>query len=84
MLKVIIQRFNELTEDEQDVASDNGYGKEYAGYIRVTHNEKTILLVNDAMEKEDTMFSRDLSWIPGIIRKAYDLGKSDERMMEIQ
>ena len=76
MLEVTRPRFEELTEDERANVSNNGSGKEYAGYIKVTHDGATILLENDAMEPEDARFCRDLSWIQGIIKKAYELGKS--------
>ena len=77
MLKVTMPQYEDLTEDEQMNVSNNGSGKKYAGYIKVTHNEETILLENDAMEPEDAAFCRDLSWISGIIEKAYELGKMD-------
>lgn len=77
MLEVSNQSFEDLTEDEQKCVSNNGNGKEYAEYLRVSHGGKTILLKSDAMEPEDASFCRDLSWIDGIIRKAYELGKGD-------
>ena len=78
MLRIIMQGFNDLTKEEQNNASNNGAGKEYASYLRVTHEGKTILLESDAMEPEDVMFCRDLRWIPGIIQKAYELGKNEK------
>lgn len=77
MLEVINQSFEDLTEDEQEAASNNGSGKEYAGYLRVIYNGETILFKSDAMEPEDVRFYRDLSWIPSIIRIAYEFGKSE-------
>ncbi len=77
MLKVTRPQFGDLTKNEQNNVSDNGSGKEYAGYIKVSHNGATILLENDAMEREDAVFCRDLSWISGIIEKVYELGKTD-------
>jgi len=68
--------YNDLTDDEKENVSDNGSGKEWAGYIKVTHNGKTILLKSDAMEPEDAFFYRDLNWIYDIIQKAYNLGKA--------
>jgi len=67
--------YSDLTEEEKDNVPDNGSGKEYAGYIRVVHNGKTILLESDAMEPEDARFNRDLSWITGIIKKAHEIGR---------
>ena len=77
MLEITRPSFSELTEQERNNASHNGSGPEYAGYIRVTYNGETILLESDAMEREDATFSRDLSWITGIIEKAYELGKAE-------
>ena len=68
--------YKELTDKEKEDVSDNGSGKEYAMYIRVTYNGETILLESDAMEPEDASFGRDLSWIVGIIKKAYEIGKA--------
>jgi len=75
MLEVKYEKFEDLTPEEKNNVPNNGSGKEYACYLRVRHNGETILLESDAMEPEDTVFYRDLSWIPGIIKKAYELGK---------
>lgn len=77
MLNVTTLDFKDLTEQEQAEASNNGAGKEYAGYLRVCHDGKTILLESDAMEPEDVRFSRDLRWIADVIRTAYGLGLQD-------
>ena len=77
MLKITSPQFEELTEDERKSVSNNGSGKEYASYIRVEHDGKTILLESDAMEPEDAVFFRDLSWIMDIIERAYEIGKID-------
>jgi len=77
MLEITSPGYNDLTDDEKENVSNNGSGKEWAGYIRVTHGGKTILLESDAMEPEDASFCRDLNWIYGIIEKAYELGKAD-------
>lgn len=75
--KVEIQQYNQLTQDEQAYASENGSGKEYASYLRIIHNGKSVLLESDAMEPEDCRFYRDLGWVAKAIRDAYELGKSD-------
>jgi len=80
MFEVTRPNFEELQEDEKKKVSNNGSGKEYAGYIKVIHNNKTILLQSDAMEREDAIFDRDLSWIQEIIEKAYKLGKDETRI----
>lgn len=54
-------------------------GCAYTWYNRlvVKHNGETILEASDSMEPEDVSFSRDLSWVPKIILKAYELGLKD-------
>lgn len=46
-------------------------------FLRVIHKNKTILLEGDNMPSEDAYFSRDLKWIPKIIKDAYRLGFED-------
>jgi len=75
--KVQLQEFSQLSEAEKTGASDNGNGKEWANYVRVTHNGETLYLESDAIEPEDKSFGRDLNWVLGAIRKAYELGCSD-------
>lgn len=76
-LKVITQTIADLSEAEKLKVSDNGAGKEYAGYLRVLHNGKCIGLYSDAMEREDAVFGRDLSWIKYLVLVAYQLGQED-------
>lgn len=75
--KVELQDFEALTPVEREGASNNGYGKEYANYIRVTHNGETLYLESDACEPEDKTFGRDLAWIVDAIQKAYEIGVAD-------
>jgi len=78
MLNIKIQRYEDLSEDERENVSNNGAGKEYARYLRVTNDEGDLIaLESDAMEPEDAIFSRDLSWIPDLIIKCYELGRCD-------
>jgi len=70
-----IQRFENLTKEEQEQAANNGCGKEYASYLRVVHNGRLILLESDAMEPEDARFHRDLLWIKDALQKCYEIGK---------
>jgi len=77
MLEITSPGYEDLTDEERSDVSDNGSGKEWAGYIKVTHNGKTILLESDAMEPEDASFGRDLGWVYDIIMRAYELGKKD-------
>lgn len=75
--KVELQGFEDLDEAEKMDASDNGIGKEYANYVRVSHNGHTLYLESDAIEPEDKSFGRDLGWVLEAIRKAYDIGKEE-------
>lgn len=43
----------------------------------VTHNGEIVFTAIDGGEPEDQSFCRDLSWIPGIIQRAYNIGKSE-------
>ena len=78
-LSVKKQTYDDLTEDEQISVPDNGAGKEYATYLRVIHNGRTLVLENDAMEPEDCSFDRDLDWIRDAILHAYEAGCSDAK-----
>lgn len=75
MLEVKCIGFCDLTEEEKIFQPENGSGKEYATYLQVSHNGETIGLYSDAMEPEDCVFYRDLSWIQEAIASAYELGK---------
>jgi len=77
MLKIEALEFDDLLEKEKNNVSDNGFGKEYAVYIKISHNGNVICLESDAMEREDATFSRDLNWIFEMFQKCYDLGKED-------
>jgi len=73
-LEVIVQVFEDLSEEEKLNVPDNGAGKECASYLRILHNGKTIGLYSDAMEPEDAIFYRDLKWIKCVIIRAYQAG----------
>lgn len=75
--KVEIQSYEQLSPIEQKMASNNGSGKEYACYVRVTHNGQTVYLESDACEPEDKTFYRDFGWVVDALKKAYELGVSD-------
>lgn len=77
MLTVELVDFNTLSDAEKMGASNNGSGKEYANYIRVSCDGTTLYLESDAMEPEDCSFGRDLSWIVGALRACYEVGKRD-------
>jgi len=73
--------FDDLTDDEKGSASDNGYGKECANYIKVTHKGNVIFLESDAIEPEDKSFRRDLNWIIDALKSCYELGKNESNML---
>lgn len=77
MIKVTVEKFSNLSDEEKFNAQNGGAGKEWASYIRVQHNGRTLLLKSDAIEPEDKNFHRDLSWIVQAIELAYKLGLSD-------
>lgn len=77
MLEIKNLRYKDLSEDEKENVPNNGSGKEYAGYIKILHDGRTLYLASDAMEKEDTLFCRDLSWIQEMLEKCYQLGVLD-------
>lgn len=79
MLKVEVLEFDQLTESEREEYG-SGDRWEYARFLRVTHNGQTLVLRGDAMESEDAFFRRDLAWVPGAIRQAYEFGVSDGRI----
>jgi hypothetical protein len=77
VLLVHLERFDNLSDVEKECASNNGWGKESASYIRVTHDGETVLIESDAMEPEDARFVRDLSWIIDALQSCYEIGKKD-------
>jgi hypothetical protein len=77
MIEVLLQSYENLSEEEKMVVSDIGFGREGAAYIRVVHGGKTISLNSDAMEPDDCTFHADLNWIVGLLQKCYELGVQD-------
>ncbi len=75
--QVKIEGYEDLSPTEQEGAADNGSGKEYASYIRISINNGTRFLESDAMEPEDARFYRDLSWIKEAVELAYRTGVVD-------
>lgn len=72
MLKVEVQRFEQLSAAEQE-----DFGRDECGYLRMSHNDETVFLQSDGMEPEDAYFHRDLAWVARVIRQAYELGLAD-------
>ena len=76
-LTVEILDYDQLTEEAQRRQPNNGAGKEYAEYLHIRHNGETVGLYSSAMEPEDVLFCRDLSWVVSAICEAYSLGLKD-------
>lgn len=77
-LTVETLHFDDLPTDARDGVSNNGCGKEYATYIRVSHDGEVIFLESDAMEPEDARFSRDLKWVKDALVRCYEIGKAEQ------
>jgi hypothetical protein len=71
--KVTIGDYNSLSDSEKAVF----ISCQDANFLRVIHDHATIILECDAMEPEDALFTRDLSWVAHVIREAYTYGFSD-------
>jgi hypothetical protein len=77
MIKVTIESFADLSQEEQQRAPNNGVGKQWANYLRVTHDGDTLLLRSDAMEPEDATFTRDLDWVATWMKTLYEIGRGE-------
>ena len=77
-MKVQLLNYDELTKDQKDDQPNNGQGKENATYLMASNGLLLVALESDAMEPEDCTFRRDLKWIPDLLKKCYDLGRSDQ------
>lgn len=82
MLKVDRIMYRDLTREEQQEVPNNGCGKEYANYVRVTHGiGNTILLISDATEPEDSTLERDFKPLVDMVEQAYILGVRDGKKL---
>lgn len=79
-MDIKILDYEDLNIDERENVPDNGVGKLLANYLKVSHNGKVLLLESDAMEPEDSIFHRDLSWVGDAIFMAYKLGCNERRV----
>lgn len=75
MLEVDLVQYEHLTEDEKMIQPNNGNGKEYATYIKMSRNGESLMILSDAVEPEDATFSRDFSEVIDAIELAYEIGK---------
>ena len=73
MYEVFLCNYKELPSevDREWGLSNNGAGKECAGYIVEKVDEKVINVYSDAMEPEDATFHRDLRWVMKSLKEAY-------------
>ena len=78
MVRVETCYYDDLTEDRKQEVSNNGFGCEYATYIKVIHDGQVVGIFSDAMEPEDATFGRDLGWISGMLIKCYNWGKEEK------
>ena len=74
MLKVELVKYDDLSKEEQEFQPNNGRGKEYANYVRVSDAGKTLIILSDAVEPEDARFSRDFREVVDAIDLAYKTG----------
>ena len=79
MIKIKTVDYEELPEEIKKLhLPNNGRGKEMAAYLLIYHDDKLMYCFSDAMEPEDAIFTRDLSWIKDVILDVYNVGISDE------
>ncbi len=73
----------DLSPKELDEVPSNGNGdKEFAVYLKVTHDGEVIHIFDTNMEPEDATFSRGLGWVEEALEHAYYLGLLDGRAGE--
>lgn len=81
MLKIDLVSFEDLTNEEQENQPNNGWGKEYASYIKIADGMDTIMILSDSAEPEDATFSRDFSVVIDAIKEAYKIGLRDGKKL---
>lgn len=69
--------YEDLSDDDRRFAVDNGRGREFASYLRITHPSIGSVIRSDAMDPEAATFFRDLMWIKDELDAAYRLGVID-------
>lgn len=82
MLKVKSLSFEDLSEEEQKSQPDNGSGREYATYIKITDGVETVMILSDSAEPEDATYGRDFSDVIGAIEEAYKIGLRDGKRLD--
>ncbi|MFC5775138.1 hypothetical protein [Ectobacillus antri] len=81
MLKVKLVNFDDLTEEEREIQPNNGWGKEYANYIKITDGTETLMILSDSAEPEDATFNRDFKNVIKAIEMAYLKGLKDGKKL---
>lgn len=70
LLEVKLLDYADLSEDKK---KDYKYQK-YATFLQVIFKGEEIAFHSDEMEPEDVRFYRNLSWVPDLLEKVYQLG----------
>ncbi len=77
MVKIERVYYDDLTDEEKEDQPNNGSGKEYASYIKITNNGETLMILSDAVEPEDATFVRDFSDVLDALELVYEQGLKD-------
>jgi len=77
MVKIERVYYDNLTDEEKEDQPNNGSGKEYASYIKITNDEETLMILSDAVEPEDATFVRDFSDVLDALELVYEQGLKD-------
>ena len=78
MFKVQILPYRELPDEIKSRLCGDSYGE----YILIYPKDRLIFWRSNEIEPEDIKFSRDLSWVPEMIEKAYKLGLRDGNSLD--
>ncbi|WP_340499974.1 hypothetical protein [Caldifermentibacillus hisashii] len=81
VLKVELVYYDDLSEKEKETQPDNGCGKEYARYIKISNAGQTLMILSDAIEPEDATFNRDLRSVIDAVKLAYVQGIKDGKKL---
>ncbi len=79
MVKIERVYYDDLTDEEKEDQPNNGSGKEYASYIKITNDGETLMILSDAVEPEDATFVRDFSDVFDALELVYEQGLKDSK-----
>ena len=82
ILKVNLVSYEDLTDEEKKFQPNNGCGKEWANYIKVSDGADTVMILSDAAEPEDATFTRDFKGVVEAIERAYKIGLRDGKKLK--